>query len=78
MQKLVDGILVDLTQEEITSKQAEEKAWLDGKEKREALNRIKELDLELPRYAEDFQKGRGIKKYDAIIAEKEELRLKLK
>jgi len=30
MQKYVDGVLVDLTEEEITARQAEEKEWTDG------------------------------------------------
>ena len=30
MKKLVDGVLVDLTAEEIAAKQADETAWNDG------------------------------------------------
>lgn len=36
------------------------------------------LDIHLPRHSEDFQRGRGIEKYDRIINAKDNLRDQLK
>ena len=38
MKKYVDGVLVDLTKEEITRRKAEEKAWSDGESERNLNN----------------------------------------
>jgi len=74
MQKLVNGVLVDLKQEEIALKLKEEQEWEEGREKREALERLKELDNVLPRYAEVNAEPY----YDSVKAEKALLRAKLK
>jgi hypothetical protein len=42
--KLVGGVKVALTEAEEIIRDAEEKAWSDGKVKREALREIKELE----------------------------------
>ena len=38
MKKYVDGVLVDLTKEEITRRKAEEKTWSDGESERNLNN----------------------------------------
>lgn len=38
---------------------------------------LEKLDNELPRFAEDDKRGRGIKKYDDIIAQKDALRARI-
>tara|TARA_B100000214_G_scaffold212935_1_gene154694 strand:- start:91 stop:369 length:279 start_codon:yes stop_codon:yes gene_type:complete len=38
MKKYVDGVLVDLTEEEITERKAKEKAWSDGESERNLNN----------------------------------------
>ena len=41
MKKYVDGVLVDLSKDEVAEKQADEKVWSDGKDERTANeNRI--------------------------------------
>lgn len=52
MKKLVNGILVDLTPQEILIRQAEEKAWSDNLQIREWENKISASAL--PRYVEDI------------------------
>ena len=45
MKKVVNGVLVDMTAEEISAKEAEDKIWIDGAKDRK-LAEIKKLRLE--------------------------------
>jgi len=44
MKKCVNGIIVDMTADEIAERQAEEKAWLDGQADRDMAKLRKERD----------------------------------
>jgi len=71
---MVNGVLVDMTAEEIEARKAEEKAWLDGEADRDIKEQLLKLDAILPRYAEASAEAY----YDGIKEKKAELRAKLK
>ena len=54
MKKMVNGVIVDCTQEEIFARRAEEAAWEEGRAERDWKTRIAATDSGLPRYVEDI------------------------
>ena len=42
--KIIDGVIINLTAEEETARDAEEKEWADGKPRRDAIEKIYQLE----------------------------------
>jgi len=65
--KIVDGVAVALTSEEETARDAEEQAWADGKDKRDATAEIYRLESTVtPRRIREMTTADGAKWVDDV------------
>ena len=65
--KIVDGVVIALTAEEETAKDAEEQTWTDGKVKRDATEEIHRLESTVtPRRIREMTTADGAKWVDDV------------
>jgi len=66
---MINGVKVPFTQEEETARDAEEKAWADGKDKRDAMEEIQRLESTVtPRRIREMTTADGAKWVDDVEA----------